>query len=451
MINNTNRSLLANYLLGQGSSSTQGKNYVKNSFGMNGTANVSVGGAGGTPAAVTKNTTTPLTGISDFAITLPNDATNYVEWALDTLDNSLANQNCQLTFDYKITSIGSVVQAQVLINGAISVSQTLAASPTQSTLTLTSPCGDLTQATTVRISNYTANSGTSAINVANMNYGKFILQQQAAVASSQTDYSGSTYALTSGNTQGIGTPANAACTHDRVGGNLILKCKFTSGTATSAEMRVNLPTGLVVADTSRVPTIMIVGNAAMATTNGAAANFTILAEPSVGYVTFGNQDAANGGLVKYLGDSLIGNSHTMSFYATIPIQTWTSSQRAPTLIGSITSSASVAIRHETVYVTGSATTPTLSLGTNASTAWLNSTVTRNSIGDYSFVILGGVFSATPICQISSVLPSGTATLVVNPRFRSITNTSMNTLNVEGTGASVSGFDGDLLITCDGPR
>jgi len=167
-VNNTNRSILANYLLGQGSSAVQGKNYVKNSFGMNGTSNVSVSGT----ATVAKNTTTPLTGISDFAITLPNNTTDYVEFALDTLDNSLKNQNCQLTFDYKIASLGSAVQAQVLINGVVNGSQVLSATPAQASLSLNVLCGDLTNSTTIRISNVTGNSGTSSLNVANMNYGR---------------------------------------------------------------------------------------------------------------------------------------------------------------------------------------------------------------------------------------------------------------------------------------
>lgn len=167
-VNSTQRSLLANYILGQGSSSTQGKNYVKNSFAMNGTTNVAVSGT----ATVAKNTTTPLTGISDFLVTLPNNTTDYVEWSLDTLDNSLTNQNCQLTFDYKIGSLGSAVEAQVLINGVLTGSQVISTTPSQYQLSLNVLCGDLTNSTTVRISNASGNSGTSSINIANVNYGK---------------------------------------------------------------------------------------------------------------------------------------------------------------------------------------------------------------------------------------------------------------------------------------
>ena len=167
-VNTSNRSILANYLLGQQSSSVQGRNYVKNSFARDGIQNVTASGT----ATVAQNTTTPLTAISDFLVTLPNNATDYVEWTLDTLDNSLTNQNCQLTLDYKVGSIGSVVQAQVLIGGVLSNSQTISASPTQSSFSMNVPCGTLGSATTVRIGNATGNSGTSSINVANVNYGK---------------------------------------------------------------------------------------------------------------------------------------------------------------------------------------------------------------------------------------------------------------------------------------
>jgi hypothetical protein len=163
-VNNTQRTLLANYLLGQNSS----RNYVKNQFAKDGTTNVSVSGG----ATVAKNTTTPLTGISDFLVTLGNNTTDYVEWSLDTLDRSLTNQNCQLTLDYKIGSVGSVVQAQVVIGGAVSNTYPLASTPSQSSVTLNVPCGDLSGSTTIRVANATGNSGTSSINVANLNYSK---------------------------------------------------------------------------------------------------------------------------------------------------------------------------------------------------------------------------------------------------------------------------------------
>lgn len=197
-VNATNRSILSNYLLGQGSSSTQGRNYVRNEFARDGVANVTASGT----ATVAKNTTTPLTAISDFLITLPNNATDYVEWALDTLDNSLTNQNCQLTLDYKIGSIGSVVQAQVLIGGVVSNSRTINASPTQSSLSLNVPCGDLSGATTIRISNAAGNTGTSSINVANVNYGK-----ATNIGTGVLDVSASYYASTSGSVSST-QPAN---------------------------------------------------------------------------------------------------------------------------------------------------------------------------------------------------------------------------------------------------
>ena len=169
-VNNTQRALLANYLLGQGSSSTQGKNYVKNSMAINGIENVTANGS----ATVAKNTTTPLTGISDFAVTLPNSggSLHYIEWSLDALDKSLNGANCQLSFDYKITSIGSKVQGQVYIGGNLSAAQTIPPSPTTSTFSMNVPCGDLSGSTTVRLANATSNTGASTINIANVYYGR---------------------------------------------------------------------------------------------------------------------------------------------------------------------------------------------------------------------------------------------------------------------------------------
>lgn len=162
----SNRTLLANYLLGQQSGSAYGRNYVRNSMAVNNTENVSVTGT----ATVARNTTTPLTNIADFAITLPNNATDYVEFTLDALDLGLAGQNCQLLLDYKASSIGSNVQAQVVQGGVVAVTAQLAAISNAQQVSINTVCGTAT--TTVRISNATGNTGTSSINVANVTYGK---------------------------------------------------------------------------------------------------------------------------------------------------------------------------------------------------------------------------------------------------------------------------------------
>lgn len=163
---NSKRIQLANYLLGTLSA---GPNYVLNSSAFKNTANVTAANS----ATVARNTTTPLTSISDFDITLPNNTNGSVTWTLGTLDRSLASQNCELSFDYTASSIGSAVVAEVLQGSDIVVrSGVLPVASTVRKVVLNVPCGDLSSSTTIRIANTTGNSGTSAIKVANVEYGK---------------------------------------------------------------------------------------------------------------------------------------------------------------------------------------------------------------------------------------------------------------------------------------
>lgn len=198
-MNSSNRVLLANYLKGQ---SDRFKNYIKNANAFKGTEDVAVANS----ATVTRNTTTPLTAISDFSVSLPNNANGYVEWEVNTLDSSLKNQNCELSLSYTASSIGSAVKFQVLQNSvevASSSIPVISSNPVK--LILNAPCGDLSVDTTVRLTNSTGNSGTSAVKVANLYYG-----EATNVGSvSQAQFIGSAFIDTTG-----------SCTWDRTGTSL---------------------------------------------------------------------------------------------------------------------------------------------------------------------------------------------------------------------------------------
>lgn len=167
MANSTNRKLLADYLLGQ-QSSALGKNYVKNSSAFLNTNNVSVANS----ATVARNTTTPLTAESDFSITLPNNTNGYVEWSLGSLDRSAYGKNCEARLDYTASSLGSAVKAQIYQGSTlIAESPILSATSQVRPISINSPCGDGSSATTIRLANVSGNSGTSAVKVANVLYG----------------------------------------------------------------------------------------------------------------------------------------------------------------------------------------------------------------------------------------------------------------------------------------
>jgi hypothetical protein len=264
----------------------------------------------------------------------------------------------------------------------------------------------------------------------------FPTSSQQAVSSANADYSGATYTLTSSNTQGFGTPTGS-CTHDRVGGNLLLDCKMTSGTSTAVEARLNLPNGLVSADTTRIPSIQIAGYGVLnASTSDQK---VILIEPSVGYVTFGTQGSVNNGLAKLNGSSYIAGTQIISFKASIPIQSWTSNQRAATLVGSVTSNSSGAERIERVKVTSQCTSTPCTIA-DQSGSWVTS-ITRASVGNYT-INFSSSFSSAPTCVCTLTGFTNTC------QGMTTTTSSANFTNNSAAGALT---DGSFGVICIGPR
>jgi uncharacterized membrane protein len=281
--------------------------------------------------------------------------------------------------------------AQVNTNGGYlgvpSTKQTISYSSPQSNVTL--QMYGKSASSNINIYGTTANPGTFRL-------WYFPSSSQQAVSSAQADYSGATYALTASNTQGFGTPTNASCTHDRVGGNLLLNCKWTSGTVTASEARVNLPNGLISADTTRIPSLLALGSLVQGSNAGTFATY-VLIEPSVGYVSFGIQAASYSGLVKANANTFSASSNPLSFSVSIPIQGWSSNQRAPTLVGSVTSNATNAERIERAFVSATCSASPCTIASGNSGSWLTN-ITRTAAGTYSANFAAGVFSSAPSCM-----------------------------------------------------
>lgn len=124
---------------------------------------------------------------------------------------------------------------------------------------------------------------------------------------------------------GFGTATSIEFYWRRVGDSAEILGKFTTGTATASEGRVGLPNGLTV-DGVKVASIRAVG----VLTRGANSTTTIwsmLAEPSVTYLTFGAYSAGtavgSSPLTKQNGNNL-GNSETETVRAVVPIAGWSS-------------------------------------------------------------------------------------------------------------------------------
>lgn len=259
----------------------------------------------------------------------------------------------------------------------------------------------------------------------------------SAVAADQTDYDWTSYTPTF---TGFGTVTSPECQHSRVASNLLLRCKFTNGTPTATEARVSLPNSLVSADTAKIPSISVAGYGSensVGVTPIVGATHSVLIEPSVSYVTFGFRNGSQGALTKTTGSNGFTSSTAFSFIATIPIQGWSSNQRAPTLVGSVTSNASNAKRIEVASVNCSAS----SVGDD-----FLSSPTNLSSGICTFTISAG-YSVAPKCFIQRV--ESTVTGNADWQAKATSPTSLTTVCVAGGVACTGG--GNIDIMCIGNR
>lgn len=215
----------------------------------------------------------------------------------------------------------------------------------------------------------------------------------SAVSADQTDYDWTSYTPTF---TGFGTASSIECQHSRVTSDLLLRCKWTSGTPTATEARVSLPNSLTSADTTKIPSIQHAGNLALSYVGNA--NITVLIEPSKQYVVFGYQGASTAALTKVNGDGMQINTGVSSFSARIPIQGWSSNQRAPTLVGSVTSNSTGAERIERAFVSATCSSSPCTIASGNSGNWLTN-ITRTSAGVYSANFASGVFSSAPSCMV----------------------------------------------------
>lgn len=124
---------------------------------------------------------------------------------------------------------------------------------------------------------------------------------------------------------GFGTPTSAVWSR-RVGDTLEIRGVIVAGTTTATEARMTLGfngiDGNVTASTASLSTLDVVGFGALSAAN--AGSYVILAEETVGYITFGIQAAGSGGYSKQDGNALMNSSQTLSFFASVPIVEWES-------------------------------------------------------------------------------------------------------------------------------
>jgi len=127
---------------------------------------------------------------------------------------------------------------------------------------------------------------------------------------------------------GFGTVTNIETQCKRDGDDLVMSGKFTSGTPTAVEARLNLKhqgMALTSSGTGKIPSLKLSGsmgrNAASTTYFG---NGTLM-EPSVGYITFSQQSSVENIITKRLGSDVVQVGAIVVFNARIPIAGWENS------------------------------------------------------------------------------------------------------------------------------
>lgn len=122
---------------------------------------------------------------------------------------------------------------------------------------------------------------------------------------------------------GFGTVSSSIWSR-RVGYNLEIRGIFVSGASTPVEARMTLgfngTNANVTSSNTKIPSISLCGYGC--TNANAAAQYTILIEQNIGYITFGLQSSGNAGLTKQTGSALLSSTNGLSFFCSIPIDTW---------------------------------------------------------------------------------------------------------------------------------
>lgn len=119
------------------------------------------------------------------------------------------------------------------------------------------------------------------------------------------------------------SPTGVEAMWRRVGDSIELSVKFIAAGGSASELRMNYPNSLIAS--SKIPSIKVVGKVGDLSASITIIDSYVLAEPSVGYITFGYmQSNSTGALTKQNGNSGVVNG-TTSFFATIPIEGWSAS------------------------------------------------------------------------------------------------------------------------------
>ena len=207
---------------------------------------------------------------------------------------------------------------------------------------------------------------------------------------------------------GFGTVSNIETQCKREGSDLLMRGKFTSGTSTAVEARVNLKLGgtsLTSASSSSISSIQMAGDVGRST-NTATENKKILIEPSVTYVTFGESYTTNAILTKRNGNEVAASGNTLALTARIPISGWTNSNL---IIGQFNGLESCANTLECTD-TFSADVSSTGVVSNENVNWINGNAVVTSTSVYTSTLVSGLATVGMNCVATA---SSGASVITN--------------------------------------
>lgn len=169
---------------------------------------------------------------------------------------------------------------------------------------------------------YNANATSGAVTLYLDDF--FVGPQIALNAPAMDDWRSYTPTIT-----GFGTPSNINFISRRVGGNLEVQGRFTSGTSTATAASITLGYGggnsNVTVDSTLVPNYLLVGSASRTASSSTFFNIGTIVTGGNNFLQFGLQSSTTGiiGAVQN-GSAISGNGETFVFNATVPISGWSS-------------------------------------------------------------------------------------------------------------------------------
>jgi len=225
---------------------------------------------------------------------------------------------------------------------------------------------------------------------------------------------------------GFGTVTNIETQCKREGGDLLMKGKFTSGTPTAVEARLNLKLGgtaLTSASSSVIPTIQLLGTGRSNLTSTTYFVDTYLIEPSVAYITFGQSTSTLNGVSKLNGSAFTTNGTVVSIPPIrIPISGWTNSN---VIIGQFNGLESCKDSYECTD-TFSAKVSAAGVVNGENLDFLEGNCTVASTSNYSCSFKSGVFTVSPVCTLTVEQDASTA-LSRNVNIKTISPSSITYL------------------------